>query len=78
MTLQILLFLFLFFTFEYENNIWYVLLFIGALIPIVGLIASPVCIMTGYMEAFSSYPDLNLKDNKMNRWLYAGYFNNMK
>lgn len=75
--LQILLFVFICATFDYKNNIWFVLLAMAAIIPCLGIVASVIAMIIGYLEVFDCYPNLYLKDNKLNRWLYADYFNKL-
>ena len=71
---QILLFIFIVTTFKCKNNIWYVLISIGTMLPIFGLISNLTVIIIWYCEAFDSYRNIKIKNNKLNKWLYADYF----
>lgn len=70
---QILLLIFLLFTIKFKNNIWYVLCVISAFIPVIGILVIVTTIIVAIIFAFTENEDL-IKNNKLNRWLYAGYF----
>ena len=76
MFIQIILFMLICITFKYRNRIIYVLGAFGTMIPILGIVSSSVLMIWSYVDAFSSYgyDSITLKDNKLNNWLYADYF----